>query len=578
MKLEDLKNENTPTPLGEGDLVDTMPNGGLGGVYSESEMTQKTILPTDAGKEALPTDNPFVAEAMETMDVALTGLAVECAQLAEIGANARENGEEITINSAILEINPNSEEERAKRKSEFIPGAVSNDNAPVNESAVEVNTNVTETSHVQPEVLHDIEEDDNEEDIDTEDEWRPGAVASDVPKLGIDKDDFSDIDDDDDDDSSEEDESDEDYNDEDFEKRRKDFVDKCKKALAVIPKDDIIDISKMTISSKHMPASKAPSYTMIPSTTESHALLTTGKKITMTSLDSTEIAQFNPEVLRQLDSISRKGYSNPNARKAAYSISMFTYFIGIVELIYNHIVSPKPSTYKEWAKTIYWADIDDLIFAAHKATYGKVGNILTYECDGEKCNEVWVDDKPVESMIAFDSTDEKWEQRYKDIMSLTGDTTLPHESKMIQVSSNYIFEIELPTIETFMMISSLDIEFAMKYIDLISIFQYVKNVFYIDRANNELIPVKFKEYSEDLKKTTKLKMKNLSEIITSSLTSDQIQTLLSATDELDRPADAMHYIYPESECPKCKKKIAAVEAEAASILFSRYQLVDIVNS
>lgn len=575
MKLEDLKNETTPTPLGEGDLVDTMPNGGLGGVYSESDMAQKTILPTDAGKEALPTDNPFVAEAMETMDVALTGLAVECAQIAEIGANARENGEEITINSSILEINPNSEEERAKRKSEFVPGAVSNDNAHTNESVVEVNTNTTETSSQQ--VLHNVKDDDNEEDNESEDEWRPGAVASDIPKLGIDKDDFSDIDDDDDD-NSEEDEPDEDYNDEDFEKRRKDFVDKCKKALAVIPKDDIIDISKMTISSKHMPASKASSYTMIPSTTESHALLTTGKKITMTSLDSTEIAQFNPEVLRQLESISRKGYSNPNARKAAYSISMFTYFIGIVELIYNHIVSPKPSTYKEWAKTIYWADIDDLIFAAHKATYGKVGNILTYECDGEKCNEVWVDDKPVESMIAFDSTDEKWEQRYKDIMSLTGDTTLPHESKMIQVSSNYIFEIELPTIETFMMISSLDIEFAMKYIDLISIFQYVKNVFYIDRANNELIPVKFKEYSEDLKKTTKLKMKNLSEIITSSLTSDQIQTLLSATDELDRPADAMHYIYPESECPKCKKKIAAVEAEAASILFSRYQLVDIVNS
>ena len=44
MKLEDLKNENTPTPLSEGDLVDAMPNGGLGGVYSESEMTQKTIL------------------------------------------------------------------------------------------------------------------------------------------------------------------------------------------------------------------------------------------------------------------------------------------------------------------------------------------------------------------------------------------------------------------------------------------------------------------------------------------------------------------------------------------------------
>lgn len=578
MKLEDLKNENTPTPLGEGDLVDAMPDGGLGGVYSESEMSQKTILPKDAGKEALPTDNPFVAEAMDTMDVALTGLAVECAQIAEIGANARENGEEITINSAILETNPNSEAERAKRKSEFVPGAVSNDNTPANESAAEVNTVTTETPSQSKEVIHDVKDDDDEEDAEAEDEWRPGAAASDVPKLAIDKNDFSDINDDDDDDNSEDDEPDEDYNEEDFEKRRKDFVDKCKKALAVIPKDDIIDISKMSISSKHMPASKASSYTMIPSTTESHALLATGKKITMTSLDSTEIAQFNPEVLRQLEAISRKGYSNPKARKAAYSISMFTYFIGIVELIYNHIVSPKPSTYKEWAKTIYWADIDDLIFAAHKATYGKVGNILTYECDGEKCNEVWVDDKPVESMIAFDSTDEKWEQRYKDIMSLTGDATLPHESKMIQVSSNYIFEIELPTIETFMMISSLDIDFAMKYIDLISIFQYVKNVFYIDRANNQLVPVKFKEYPEDLKKTTKLKMKNLSEIITSSLTSDQIQTLLSATDELDRPADAMHYIYPESECPKCKKKIAAVEAEAASILFSRYQLVDIVNS
>ena len=163
MKLEDLKNENTPTPLGEGDLVDAMPDGGLGGVYSESEMSQKTILPKDAGKEALPTDNPFVAEAMDTMDVALTGLAVECAQIAEIGANARENGEEITINSAILETNPNSEAERAKRKSEFVPGAVSNDNAPANESAAEVNTITTETPSQPKEVIHDVKDDDEED-------------------------------------------------------------------------------------------------------------------------------------------------------------------------------------------------------------------------------------------------------------------------------------------------------------------------------------------------------------------------------------------------------------------------------
>lgn len=579
MKLDDLKNETTPTPLGEGDLIDSMPEGGLGGVFSESEMTQKTILPTDAGKEALPTDNPFVAEAMDTMDVALTGLAVECAQLAEIGANARENGEEITINSPILETNPNSEAERAKRNSEFIPGVtVSNNNESSAQPAPEAApapANTTES--VQPkETVQASKSDDDEDDDYGEDEWRPGAEASsEIPKLGIDKDDFADIDDDDED---EEESQEEPEDEDDFESRRKEFIDKCKQALSVIPKDDVIDISKMTISSKSMPASKASSYTMIPSTTESHALLATGKKITMTSLDATEIAQFNPEVLRQLDAISRNGYSNPKARKAAYSISMFTYFIGIVELIYNHIVSPKPSTYKEWAKTIYWADIDDLIFAAHKATYGKVGNILTYECEEEKCHEAWVEDKPVESMIAFDSSDKKWEKRYKDIMGLTGDTTLPHTTKKIQVSSNYIFELELPTIETFMQISSLEIEFAMKYIDLISIFQYVKNVFYIDRVNNQLVPVKFKEYPEDLKRTTKNKMKNLSEIITSSLTSDQIQTLVSATDELDRPADAMHYIYPEAECPKCKAKIKAVEAEAASILFSRYQLVDIANS
>lgn len=578
MTLDGLKGIPTETTQTEApvELVSVVPDGGFGAILSADEVTEKTIVTGGAGEPAMSTSNPLVAEAMDTLDVGLTGLAVELQQYQERGREAVENGESI---DAIIDqdlFNPNLDSEIEKRQADFVPGAESStpnitvttndedddeddDNDFVLPTPTPVNAPIA-PAPVQAKEEPTIEEPEEEEKVNTE--------------FDIDDADFSDLDDDDDsdDDASE----DEDESDEDFETRKQVYIDRVKTLLNVIPSDDVVDLSSMVISTKSLKATKAVNYTKIPTLTASHVLLTSGKLVTLTALESTEIVNFNPATIEQIREIATKRYKG-KAANTVFTVSTMSYYVNLLETIYNHIVSPKPASFKEWCKTIYWADVDDLIFAAYKATYGQVGNILSYSCD-DGCGETWPELKNVDEMISFESDDPKWKERYNQILKSNPDASMPPETELVQVSKEYAFKLGAPTLDKIAEIAALDMDFANKYMDLVSITQYVYDVYYIDRASNTLVPVQFKEYPDDSRKTSKSRLKSLGEIIRHSLTADQRQILVDKTDKYDRPADALRYIYPTSVCPKCGKVTTPLYADPSSLVFTRYQLVTLTNS
>lgn len=597
MKLDELKGiepteeaVTTPAASAEGDLVMAVPAGGFGDILSGDAVKEKVIVTDKADEPATMTNNPMVAEAMDTMDVALTGFNAELLQIKQKGEELRAEGNitDAELEKHAMNFNPNLDSEVENRQAEFVPGMTKPSAAPsIPQTSAPAATERSE--EVEPE-----EDDPNEfvpgqtvieptpdpepvpaEETEPEEKLEELPVRDAVnPNFEMDESDFADLDDEEDSEDEDEEESEE-----EFEARKQKYISEVKSLLNIIPENDVVDLSKMSISTKTMSASKAAGYTKIPTTTATHALLTSGRAITLTAFDGPEIASFDPSYLEQLKYITNRNYRG-NARQTALTISTFAYYVSLLEMIYNHIVSPKPSTFNEWTKTIYWADVDDLIFAAYKATYGQVGNILSYECHNEKdkCKEVWPEIKNVEEMIEFSDDDPQWKERFDQIMHLNPDACLEPQRDLVQISAEYAVTMGAPTLEKIAEIAALDMDFANKYMDLISITQYIYEVYYIDKASNSLVPVKFKEYPDDTRKAAKARLRDLGNIIKTSLTNDQREVLIKKTDDYDRPTDAIRYIYPSAICPKCKKKIEKMYADPSSMLFTRYQLVRLMNS
>lgn len=596
MKLDELKGiepteeaVTTPAAPAEGDLVMAVPTGGFGDILSGDAVKEKVIVTDKADEPATMTSNAMVAEAMDTMDVALTGFNAELLQIKQKGEELRAEGNisDAELEKHAMNFNPNLDSEVENRQAEFVPGMTKPSAAP------SIPQTSAPAAEERPEEVEPEEDDPNEfvpgqtfeptpapepvpaEETEPEEKLEELPARDTVnPNFEMDERDFADLDD-----EEESEDEDDEESEEEFEARKQKYISEVKSLLNIIPENDVVDLSKMSISTKTMSASKAAGYTKIPTTTATHALLTSGRAITLTAFDGPEIASFDPSYLEQLKYITNRNYRG-NARQTALTISTFAYYVSLLEMIYNHIVSPKPSTFNEWTKTIYWADVDDLIFAAYKATYGQVGNILSYECnnDKDKCKEVWPEIKNVEEMIEFSDDDPQWKERFDQIMHLNPDACLEPQRDLVQISAEYAVTMGAPTLEKIAEIAALDMDFANKYMDLISITQYIYEVYYIDKASNSLVPVKFKEYPDDTRKAAKSRLRDLGNIIKTSLTNDQREVLIKKTDDYDRPTDAIRYIYPSAICPKCKKKIEKMYADPSSMLFTRYQLVRLMNS
>ena len=251
-----------------------------------------------------------------------------------------------------------------------------------------------------------------------------------------------------------------------------------------------------------------------------------------------------------------------------------------LKLIYEHIIDAnKPKNFEAWAMITPNTVMDDYMFTAYKATFG-TANIITFNCNDDSCNNVFMENVPVHSMIKFSSDEIK--NKYMTILNQgnTDSTTSEYKVDLYQASDDYVFGLKVPSLyNTYIEPTLVDQNFSSKYEDLILLLTYIDSVYRIDYATHQLIPIDTKPVASDKALSYKRRVKTYATII-KSLTSDQIQALSVETDKydagkLDDDGNLVRditYVYPERRCPKCGKKIDEVEVNPDNMLFTRHQL------
>ena len=242
----------------------------------------------------------------------------------------------------------------------------------------------------------------------------------------------------------------------------------------------------------------------------------------------------------------------------------------IYRIIYDHIIDNNKPEFEAWLKTTPYHDLEHYYFCIYKATFGK-NNFMNRECTNPKCKHTFIADINIDDMINYVNDDA--ESLVKKIFE-HDTTTRNHEieNDLVQISDNYAVSLTMPTIWSVVIeAASLSQQFLEKYADLIDIYSFIDEIYFIDGENEELIPVDFKPVANDQTKTIANKIRVCYNII-NSLSSDEYITLLGHIRKMDNDNIIITYQVPECTCPKCGTKIEAESATADELLFTRHQL------
>lgn len=291
---------------------------------------------------------------------------------------------------------------------------------------------------------------------------------------------------------------------------------------------------------------------------------------------------FSEKRAVRMSSYSAMEIQSLDTRRVTEGIVTYNSYIdNKLRLIYKHIIDAnKPKSFEAWAMMTPNSLVDDYMFTAYKATFG-TSNIVTYNCSNDECNNVFMENIPVHSMIKFKTDEIKAE--YMNILNhgVTDSSKTDYKVTLYQASDEYVFGLKVPSIyNTYIEPTLVDQKFSKKYEDLILLLTYIDSIYKIDLTSKQLIPIDTKPVKTDNTLTYKRRIKTFATILR-SLTSDQIQALSVETDKydngtLDEETEKLirdvSYVFPERVCPKCGKKIDEVEVNPDNMLFIRHQL------
>ena len=246
-------------------------------------------------------------------------------------------------------------------------------------------------------------------------------------------------------------------------------------------------------------------------------------------------------------------------------------------MIYDHIASPKPSTYEAWIKSTPYSDVDHYFFAIFIACY-KGANFIPKDCD--KCKETFLtDDIPIMDMVKFKSEEAKAKfQKIYQNESIVSNKDGLYVTEVVPLSDRIAVSFKEPSIYSLIEIASLDDRFKEKYAATIQYMPYLDSLYIIDAANQTLVPIGYKGYAENAVKTIKSKIQKFNAVL-NTLPSDQFNVIKSYINAIDEKEDeGISYIFPSVTCPKCGTVSEETEASAEALVFTRYQLGNLVTT
>lgn len=352
-----------------------------------------------------------------------------------------------------------------------------------------------------------------------------------------------------------------------------DYKESIRKNINIINSDDMIDLSTFSKGSAISSVRAIDKTSSAVKVIADHVMYSTGKCISMEALDSDEIVQFNPSIMKNIfqnASYNIRRGSDSNTEETVATMNSFRQYNRLFQCIYKHVTDKDKGDYNSWLKGINWADLEDLMFLAYKATYGVISNKITVNCSNEKCNHLFIQEANIVDMVKFGNN--KAEERFKEIMQLPEGTKLPQKIIEKQVSRDYIFTFKAPSLYTMVVeATGLTVKMLTKYSNLFSIYQYIDKIEFIDREAMCRREVTFPKHA-DINKTVKSKLKIISDIL-KTLTLDQRQAVLATTVDLDRASTDVTYVMPETKCEKCGTIIEETPMSCADLLFTRFQLI-----
>lgn len=251
-------------------------------------------------------------------------------------------------------------------------------------------------------------------------------------------------------------------------------------------------------------------------------------------------------------------------------------YMSIYGKVLEHLKNEnKPSTVEQWSKLTRFVDLDHYFFSIYLASFGRT-NLVPYQCTSKECKKIFIKEVKPDSLVKY-----KNEEAKKYVQTILNTRTNTFETKYYverqQISDDIVIDFKEPSVYDVIFCSLvLDESFREKYDKIISICTYIDNIYFIDRATNQLRPIEIKEYPDNLAKTVKAKIKKYASII-NILNSDQYAQFDAMMTSLEEKRDLIQYILPEQRCPHCGKVIPEANMTAEGLLFTRHQLGALAN-
>lgn len=312
------------------------------------------------------------------------------------------------------------------------------------------------------------------------------------------------------------------------------------------PIDKVVDLSSYKVSKKYATAGKALNVVSKQTLhTAKWILPATGQSIIMSAFKGTEI-----DILAN----RRQGQTDLMRNEE------------ILKLFYNHVESPKPANWKDWAKTVLYDDLSHLYFAVYIACFAK-SNFVPFECEKDK--HQFMQPADILSMVKYKN--KEVEEYCKKLYNKDPDSTTV-TAVLEQVSDNVAIAFRKPSLWNVLIEDMyLPDKVRSELSDIVAIFRHVEDMYIINRDTHEIEPVDTKPDATNITKTLKNRFKVYYDIL-KSLSSDQLNAITPIMSKLHDQIDGVRYQYPEVTCPKCGHIIKTELMQPIDILFTRHRL------
>jgi hypothetical protein len=271
--------------------------------------------------------------------------------------------------------------------------------------------------------------------------------------------------------------------------------------------------------------------------------------------------------------VQMKEISGSNLEKIRYALSNNDARTAL-QILYDHIVSPKAASLEAWMKSIAFDDYDHLFMAAYIAAFAD-SNYIPIDCQNKDCKQktYLTDNTAIMDMVKFkdDKAKEKFMTLYKE--SPVESKGL-YASEIIPISEKFAIGFIEPSIYSVMIEGSyLGDEFIKKYNNTVTLLPYIDQIYLIDNTNQTLVPIEWKTFTNNLAKNIKSRVIRYDHIF-DTMTADEIAVIRAYISDIStKRSDLVTYRVPETTCPVCGHVNPAVENQSASALvFLRNQL------